>query len=212
SISSSGDTSFIKGSTGNNFTWTITSNNITNPQYDIYINGFLDDSDIWQNNTPIVVNLDALPVGIYEFKIEAYNTYKTAEGIINVEVHIFDISHPPDINYTVGHTGNTISWVVTSTLVISPTYHIYQDNVSVDTNSWSSGSPIEIDVDGLSVGTYEFRIEVHNSDVVIEDVVTINVEARAEEIIPGYSLLFFLGITSVSMIYLYKKLKKKLHF
>jgi len=211
SISSSGDTSFIKGSTGNNLTWTITSNNITNPQYDIYINDFLDDSDIWQNNTPIVVDLDGLPVGTYEFKIKAYNTYKTAENIVNVEVNIFDISHPPDINYTVGDTGNTISWVVTSTLVISPTYYIYQDNVSIDTNSWSSGSPIEINIDGLSVGTYEYRIEVHNSDVVIKDFVTVNVEARAEEIIPGFSLLFVLGITSVSMIYIYKKSKKKLH-
>ena len=162
------------------------------------------------NNVPLVVDLDDLPVGTYEYKIEVYNTYKTAEDIINVEVlpFIFNISQPPDISYTEGDTGTTISWEVTSNLITNPTYNITRDEVELETDSWSSGVPIMINVDGLSVGTYEYKIEARNSDSVKEDIVSVTVKAK--EIIPGYPLLFILGIAIVTMIYIYKKSKKKL--
>jgi len=215
SIDTSGDISLVEGSTGNSFTWTITANTIFDPKYEISINDVFNETDIWQNNVPIVVDLDDLSVGTYEFKIEVYNTYKTAEDIVNIEVNpfIFDISHPPDINYTEGDTGNTISWVVTSNLIVNPIYNISRNDTEIESNSWSSGDPIVINVDGLSAGTYEYKIEVRNSDSVKEDIVIVTVNAEEKEIpskIPGYSLLFVLGITIIIMRYLYKKSKKKL--
>ncbi|MFX1415136.1 MAG: ABC transporter substrate-binding protein, partial [Promethearchaeota archaeon] len=66
-IISSGDMSFIKGSTGNNITWIITAEELANPSYDIYINrAYLlvppppNETGTWQNNVPIIVDLDDL--------------------------------------------------------------------------------------------------------------------------------------------------------
>ncbi len=95
-ITSPEDVSFVEGSTGNNITWTITADSLENPTYEIYINDTLDETDIWQSNIPIVVYLDNLSAGAYEFKIEVYNTYKTAEDIVIVTVEAKEI--PPWIS------------------------------------------------------------------------------------------------------------------
>ncbi len=68
------------------------------------------------------------------------------------------ISHPSDIYYEEGETGQEISW--TATHATPDDYFIYQDDVEVDTGFWSSGVPITYDVSGLPIGDYEFEIEV----------------------------------------------------
>ncbi|MFX1353273.1 MAG: ABC transporter substrate-binding protein [Promethearchaeota archaeon] len=95
-IISSGDTSFVKGSTGNNITWLLTAEELANPSYDIYINRSPtnpptpppppNETGTWQNNVPIIIYLDDLSVGTYKYKIYASNTYKLVYDIVNVEV------------------------------------------------------------------------------------------------------------------------------
>lgn len=92
-------------------------------------------------------------------------------------------------------------------------YNISRNDTEIESNSWSSGDPIVINVDELSAGTYEYKIEVRNSDSIKEDIVIVTVNAEEKETpskIPGYSLLFVLGITIIIMRYLHKKSKKKL--
>ena len=85
-IISSGNISFIKGSTGNFINWTILTDAIENPTYDIYINDLLNKSGIWGYNEPIIVDLDNLDVGIYEYRIEVFNANKTAEDLVIVNI------------------------------------------------------------------------------------------------------------------------------
>lgn len=85
-IISSGNLSFVKGSTGNFINWTILTDVIENPTYDIYVNDVLNTSGIWEYNEPIIVDLDSLDVGIYEFRIEVFNGNKTAEDLVIITV------------------------------------------------------------------------------------------------------------------------------
>ena len=122
SITSSGDISFVEGSTGNNITWTITADTLANPLYEIYINyppgGGLPPppniTGVWQNNIPIVVPLDNLSVGTYQFRFLAYNTYKLAEDIVIITVEAKEI--PPWISgypllFILGITIITVTYI-----------------------------------------------------------------------------------------------------
>jgi peptide/nickel transport system substrate-binding protein len=213
-ILSSGDISFIKGTTGNIINWTMSSDALINTTYNIYVNNILNTTGSWDIDVPVIINLDDLAAGIYEYKIEVFNYNKTAENIVNVNVqpHIFDITHPSDITYDEGDTGNAILWTVTSNLIANPNYSIYVDDVLNRTGFWDTGEPIAISVDGLPVGTYEYRIEVNNFNTTIQDIVMVTVETptKPEPEIPGYSVVFLIGFSIIAILYIHRKLKKKL--
>ncbi|MBY8982919.1 MAG: dockerin type I repeat-containing protein, partial [Candidatus Lokiarchaeota archaeon] len=71
----------------------------------------------------------------------------TEPGIINPPP---TINHPEDISYQEGETGNEIIWIATDN--DPATYTITQNGVQVETGTWTSGSPITINVDGLLLG------------------------------------------------------------
>ncbi|MFX0043779.1 MAG: ABC transporter substrate-binding protein [Candidatus Hodarchaeota archaeon] len=213
-ILSSGDISFIKGTTGNIINWTISSDALKNAIYNIYVNDIFNTTGSWEIDEPIIINLDNLPASTYEYKIEVFNANNTAEDIVNVNVQpfIFEITHPVDINYVEGDTGNAILWTVTSNLISNPNYSIYVNDVLNRTGVWQSGEPIAINVDGLSAGSYEYRIEVYNLNTNIQDIVTVTVESpsKPKDEIPGYSVLLLVGISVIIILYFQRKLKKKL--
>jgi len=102
SIESSGDISFVKGSTGKNITWTITARKVENPTYNIFIDDVLNETDTWQNNDFIIFNLDNLPIGLYEYKIEVSNAPLTSyaytvEDVIIVYVYSSETPFPYEI-------------------------------------------------------------------------------------------------------------------
>lgn len=214
-ILSSGDVSFVKGTTGNIINWTISSDYLINATYNIYVNNIFNTTGSWEIDETVIINLDDLPVGTYEYKIEVFNSNKTAEDVVNVNVQpfIFEITHPSDINYDKGDTGNVILWTVTSNLISNPNYSIYVDDALNRTGFWETGEPIAISVDGLSVGTYEYLIEVNNFNDTIQDIVMVTVEIPTgpEPEIPGYSFLFLVGISVITIHYIRRKLKKKLN-
>jgi len=213
-ILSSGDISFIKGTTGNIINWTMSSDALINATYKIYVNNILNTTGSWEIDEPIIIILDDLPVGTHEYKIEVFNFNKTSEDVImvTVEPYVFEITHPSDINYDEGDTGNIILWTVTSNLISNPNYSIYVDDVLNRTGFWETSEPIAITVDGLSVGTYEYRIEVDNFNITIQDIVMVTVETpkKPEPEIPGYSVLFLVGISLFTILYIHRKLKKKI--
>ncbi|MCF2137963.1 MAG: hypothetical protein K9W43_12085 [Candidatus Thorarchaeota archaeon] len=67
------------------------------------------------------------------------------------------VDHPPDICYTVGSTGNSITWTIVGYTTL--TYQIKLNGTVVAADIWN-GRPISYSVDGLGVGTYIFVLTV----------------------------------------------------
>ncbi len=75
--------------------------------------------------------------------------------------HVEQVFVPDEANFTYefGETGNVIQW---TPLVTSPdSYIIYKDGLSVESEPWD-GSPIQISVDGLAEGSYNYTLIVFN--------------------------------------------------
>ena len=70
------------------------------------------------------------------------------------------ITHPGDISYISGYTGNTISWIVTDNSFSQTKYVVYLNGSIVNSGAWTPGMPITMNIDGLSVGSYNFTIVV----------------------------------------------------
>ncbi len=200
-ISQPSDISYFKGVTGNNITWTITTDYVLNPVYYIYVNSSLNQTTSWTFGVPIVIDIDSLPVGTYEYRIEVHNGDEIIEDIVIVTVEPLgtEITHPSDITYFVGVAGNNITWTITADYVLNPVYNIYRNDLLNQTNSWESGVPVVINIDGLSVNTYEYRIEVHNGDKILEDIVIVIVNSFGTEITHPSDITYVEGETGSSI-------------
>ncbi|MHA2248080.1 MAG: hypothetical protein ACXADY_24240, partial [Candidatus Hodarchaeales archaeon] len=119
----------------------------------------------WSSNDLIVINVDGHSVGSYNYSIEVYDSYDnpTTDTVIVTVVDITApvLTRPDDITYEEGDTGNDISWTATD---LNPgNYTLYREDVVIKTGSWSSNDLIVINVDGHSVGSYNYSIEVYDS-------------------------------------------------
>lgn len=97
-----------------------------------------------------------------------------------------EVSHPADVNYIVGTTLNTIQWTVG---VSSPdVYNITLDgNIYATTQSWTNGT-ITQNIDGLTIGSYEFIIYLYDTDGKMNyDSVTVTVEEAPDTFKPEMS-------------------------
>ena len=116
------------------------------------------------------------------------------------------VSDFADFAYAEGDTGNTISWVATD--MFPATYVIYNNSVEVDSGIWNSVTPIGINVDGLTAGTYVFLIVV--SDRVgntAQDTVTVTVNPVVPEFSSMLSLLFIPTVMCITLNTILKKRK-----
>ncbi len=148
------------GTTGNAINWTVGD---VNPDvYNVTRNGVLIETKSWINGT-ISVNVDNLPVGIYEFNITVYD--KVGSFIVDsVNVTVVDstppsVSGPSSFNYEFGTAGNKIEWTVGD--VDPSNYNITVDNVLFghQANLLTNGT-ISINVDGFDLGSYELNLTV----------------------------------------------------
>ncbi len=73
-----------------------------------------------------------------------------------------EISSSANIDYMIGDEGNEISWTISDSTILDPTYWIYLDGVEIQTGSWNSGSIFSINVDGYSVGTYNYVLKCND--------------------------------------------------
>jgi len=213
-ISHPADITYYVGSTGNNITWIITGDPLLNPTYYVYRNNTLNETNSWESSIPVVINIDGLPIGSYEYRIEAHNGEVIEEDVVMVIVSLgTEISHPADVTYVEGSIGNSIIWNITAYKLINSIYYMYRNNTLNNTNSWESGVPINISVDGLSTGVYEYRIEAHNGDDIVEDIVILSVIPKEEDqelkIIPGYPIIVLFGISFLILSYIYEKTRIK---
>lgn len=174
---------------------------------DIYVlerNGTVIESDFYSNGTVIVVDASALDPGYWIFTMFANDTSgnsETATATVRVypsEAPVF-ISKPPDTYDMVeGSTGNVLNWTVTDR---SPAYYlIYVDGDLKENSTWSSGIPIEYNIDFLEEGTHNVTIVVYdlvgNSN---SHTVTVNVSAPIAPP-PDRTLLLIAGVVALVII------------
>lgn len=214
-----GALNYVSGTTGHSISWTGTGTNpstytLTDENYNTIATGS------WSSNVPVTINVDGLSQGIHQYTMEMQDTYGNSV-YDTVYINVFSptanpLSHPADINYNQGTTGNSIVWNVNST---GSTYHysITQNGAPVVTNIASSSSSIVQNVDGLSVGTYNYTVNlkdfngIHWYDSVIVSVTqtrptsTTNSASSTSTIktSPGFEMIFlFAGLIA---LYFYKK-------
>ncbi|MHA1370167.1 MAG: hypothetical protein ACTSRA_10685, partial [Promethearchaeota archaeon] len=102
-----------------------------------------------------MTSVDGLAVGVYNYTIHVDDGLGgTADDTVMVSVTNVgpSLSHPSDVVYSHGSTGNEISWVATDGSTGATSFTIYRNSTTVSSGSWSSGVPIVTSVDGLAVG------------------------------------------------------------
>ncbi len=79
-----------------------------------------------------------------------------------VSENLPSVTHPDDLIYLFGATSNTISWIVTDNTTGTTSFTIYRNGIWIVSASWVSGIPVEVNVDGLAIGSYNYTIIVHD--------------------------------------------------
>ncbi len=117
----------------------------------------------------------------------AANQSLSNESLIDNQVPI--VNSPLDIIYVEGGTGYSITWIISDD---NPAYWITTRNGEIlSAIPWDAlNETVIVDVDGLSVGNYEFKIyvcdDIHNiTDVVLVSVLSTEVEVHAPVSIYG---------------------------
>ena len=159
-LDSPDDFEYQLGSTGHNVTWTATD--ASAETYILYRNGTQIATDSWTSTLEISINVDGLAVGSYNYSIVVMDLYDHATSD-EVRVSVIDstdpaINSPADVSYENGATDNSLSWTVTD--AATGTYVIYQNGTQNATGTWTSGTAITIDIDGLEVGLHNYTIVV----------------------------------------------------
>jgi len=189
--------------TGCNYN-TISGNNVSYNFRGLYFEENIEDNTIWMNyisnnsnfqgESDISSNWDNGTLGNYwgDFR-EKYPDATSSNGIwwdweYEVDpgyndtrplVHpgFPEISSSANIDYMIGDEGNEISWTISDSTILDSTFWIYLDGVEIQTGSWNSGSIFSINVDGLSIGTYNYVLKCNDGTAWgwIESQIAVNV-------------------------------------
>jgi len=161
-LDSPSDDSYSEGSTSNLIIWTATDTNPDN--FICYQNASEHDTGSWSSGVGIEIDIDGFTIGFYNFSIIVYDTYNNYD-FDYVIIQVIDTTNPAldspsDDSYSEGSTSNIITWTATDT---NPDNFIcYQNGSEHDTGSWTSGIGIVIDIDGFTIGFYNFSIIVYD--------------------------------------------------
>lgn len=153
------DRSIDEGQTGE-LTWT--PSDLNPSSYEIYRDEVLVRSGLWNvSSETIVISLNGLNLGIHNFTLVVSDIGLNSE-IDTVLITVVDgttptIDNPSDVYYNEGQTGYSITWDPTDLHPVS--YEVLREGVQVKIGAWNSTSEtVIIDVDGLSLGSYNFTI------------------------------------------------------
>jgi parallel beta-helix repeat protein len=93
----------------------------------------------------------------YQVNTSSYNDTRPL-----VDPGLPEISSSGNVDYLISDEGNEISWTISDLTILDPTYWIYLEGDEIQTGSWSSGSSIPINVDGFSIGTYNYVLKCND--------------------------------------------------
>lgn len=200
-IDSPSDFEYTEGSMGHTITWSPSDNNPD--AYEVLKNGTMIHSGIW-NGSGINVNLDGLNAGVYNYTLVVYDeSGNSASDTVFVTVieSVPMIDNPDDIQYESGTTGNTIVW---STSDLTPDFYvILRNGTQIDSGPWD-GSDIEISIDGLDLGIYNFTLVVNGtSGNSASDTVMVSVVDTSDPVLnnPG-DIMFKVGDTGQNITWI----------
>ena len=201
------DFPYEEGSTGNSITWHPSDGN---PDYfTVTRNGVVIDDGPWGGGD-IYIDIDGLEYGIYAY-VCTVNDTDGQEASDTVVVTVTDsvtpvLNSPADVSYSMGATGNSITWTATDN---NPgTYEILENGIIIDTDTWVSGLPIVISVDGLPVGTYTYTIIVSDeAGNFASDEVIVIVTAAVQEFIMLPGLFVVATILLATLCFIRRKLR-----
>jgi len=146
------------GSIDNFIEWTATD--ALPDYYLIFKDGEFIEVGSWQSSIPVIICIDGLEIGIYEYSIifvDLAGNYAWDYVYVTVtDTTAPLIQGPLDITYEGGTTGHTLVWMAND-------YHpygftIYLDGIELINGSWTNNFPIVLNVDGLDIGAHEFTI------------------------------------------------------
>jgi hypothetical protein len=117
------------------------------------------------NANGLITNNSILELGIYGLSVNVSDPYgNTLENEFRIIVYdeiIPTINHPDDVQYEVGETGFSITWTPIDDYPGS--YEIFQNGTIVASGDWNTTSEdINIMVDGLAIGTYNYTIVIYD--------------------------------------------------
>ena len=93
------------------------------------------------------------------------------------EAPVFTAKPPRTYEMTNGSTGNVLNWTATDRTPAF--YEIYVNGTLKVNDTWSSGTPIEYNIDSFDVGTYNVTIVLHDeAGNQAKDTVTVVVSAQ----------------------------------
>lgn len=152
------------GDTGYEIQWNITDGSPAN--YSIFNNSVEIDNGNWVSGVLVNVSVDGLGLGYYNFTIFANDTSGNSQtNYVNVTVANIitpSISSPIDFSYEEGSTGNFINWTATDN---SPDkLMIFRNTTSIVNNTWVSNGIISTNIDGYSLGVYNYTIYLNDTD------------------------------------------------
>lgn len=175
-ISSTGDTSYFFGHTGYTISWNA---NTTYPNYyNITRNGSIIATGLWENNIPIIINVDSLQVGIYQYVCFVNSTRGdfSSDSVLVTVIRTYPIiTATEDVEFNVTENVDPIIWSVNTPL--EDTALIYRNGVLLESNTtWISDEPFVIDINGLDPGIFTFEIYVNStSNEIAYNSITISV-------------------------------------
>jgi parallel beta-helix repeat protein len=160
-INSSNDLNFEMGSGSHEIVWNITDPNYSTTNYVVYFNHQEYTTGTWVSGQAIIISVGGLGIGTYNFTIigtDGYGGWVSDEVWVNVTNTVPTISNPADVIYVVNSIGNILNWTITDPNVDNPGLTFYLNGSTYGYGGWISGIPIVVNIDGLSIGTYNLTI------------------------------------------------------
>lgn len=162
-----------EGDIGQIITWS--PNDLNPSSYEIFVDGELMWKGLWNSSSEVIIaSCDGLTYGIHIFTIFVADIGDNSKSD-DVVVTVLDgttpiVDSPSDIIYQVSTAGHNITWTPVDAHPVE--FSVQIDGVVILSGGWD-GQPIIINVDCLSIGSYEYTLTVTDiggnseSDVVV---------------------------------------------
>ncbi|MHA2404239.1 MAG: hypothetical protein ACXADH_14675, partial [Candidatus Kariarchaeaceae archaeon] len=139
--------------------------------YTIYQNDILNRSGTWTDDEIVLLNIDGLSLGIYNFTILIFDESNNFNRSV-ILIEIVDLSKPEFTfipsppQYSEGTAGLSIQWNTTDKY--PGNYTIYKDAIPILLGDWNNSHAIILSLDGLMWGGYNYTIviqDIHNNTI-----------------------------------------------
>lgn len=183
-ITSPGDMVVHESTRGKNISWIITSPNINVPTYAVFKNGSLlqgHENNSWSNNTPVIIDIDPLPPGIFNLTILASDRISVPARDSVIVTVLNDppaISHPGPLEYEYGSTMQYLAWHVSDPSVSNGSVVIYQDGHCIYSGTWNSTDLVNITMRDLDLGIFNYTVVASDGIATSQDTSFVTVYNR----------------------------------